>query len=261
MVSTTTNVWRNDNLPLLAAARQRPLLPSLADGRQRPLRILVVDEDPLLRWSIAQTLASAGNLVSEATGHVVALRMLADPAPAPDVVLLDYDGDDDAALPAVERIASSARRGRLILMTGAPLVDVMRIAIRIGASAVVQKPFDIETIRALVHDHEQGRTIMNPAAPASDQIFERARAGMMTKAAMSELLPIDRRPAFLAACADIERRYTKACTDTHDACLESGCSLDGEICLEPLLRAGPEYHAACAAEWLKLLVQPLSTTL
>ena len=97
---------------------------------------------------------------------------------------------------------------------------------------------------------------MSPATPAFDQIFERARAGMMTKAAMTELLPPERRPAFLAACADIERRYTKECTESHDACLESGCSLDGEICLEPVLRAGAEYHAACAAEWLKLFVAP-----
>jgi hypothetical protein len=97
---------------------------------------------------------------------------------------------------------------------------------------------------------------MNPAAQPCDDILERARAGMMTKAAMTELLPADRRPAFLAACADIERRYTKACTETHDPCLESGCALDGDICLQPLVRAGSEYHEACAAEWLKLFVQP-----
>ena len=25
-----------------------------------------------------------------------------------------------------------------------------------------------------------------------------------------------------------------------------------EVCLQPLLRAGTEYHKACAAEWVKL---------
>jgi hypothetical protein len=30
--------------------------------------------------------------------------------------------------------------------------------------------------------------------------------------------------------------------------------MDGEVCLQPLLRAGTEYHKACAAEWTKLFV-------
>ena len=32
-------------------------------------------------------------------------------------------------------------------------------------------------------------------------------------------------------------------------CLESGCALEGEACLDALLKAGPEYHKACARLW------------
>ena len=54
----------------------------------------------------------------------------------------------------------------------------------------------------------------------------------------------------LDACAVIERQYTDDCAK--DPCLDAGCSMDHEVCLHPLLRAGTEYHKACAVEWVKL---------
>jgi hypothetical protein len=60
------------------------------------------------------------------------------------------------------------------------------------------------------------------------------------------------REKFLEACAIIEKKYTDECADSGDPCLESGCSAKGEICLQPLLRAGTEYHKKCGAEWAKL---------
>jgi len=60
-----------------------------------------------------------------------------------------------------------------------------------------------------------------------------------------------RRP-YLDTCASIERKYTTDCASSGDPCLESGCSADGERCLQPLLRAGIDYYKACGAEWAKL---------
>ena len=67
------------------------------------------------------------------------------------------------------------------------------------------------------------------------------------------------RRLFLDACARIEKAYTAECAATNDPCLESGCAIDqaaGEVCLQPLLRAGRDYDAACAAEWVKLVEGP-----
>ena len=66
------------------------------------------------------------------------------------------------------------------------------------------------------------------------------------------MLTPEPRRQFLDACAAIEKNYTDQCAAAKDPCLESGCSAEGEICLQPLLRAGTEYHKACAAEWAKL---------
>ena len=79
-----------------------------------------------------------------------------------------------------------------------------------------------------------------------------AAQGHLPKSALAELLDIEHRHAYLDACAFIEKKYTEECA-TNDPCLESGCPVGGEICLQPLLRAGIEYHRACAAEWIKLV--------
>jgi len=86
----------------------------------------------------------------------------------------------------------------------------------------------------------------------TEPVVKYAMEGRLTKHALATMLTPDARRRFLDACAVIEKKYTEACTATNDPCLESGCSLEGEICLEPLLRAGTEYHKACAAEWRKL---------
>jgi len=79
-----------------------------------------------------------------------------------------------------------------------------------------------------------------------------ATEGRLPKQALAGLLALQPRQVFLSACADIERAYTKVCSTSGDPCLESGCSCAGETCLEPMQRAGVEYHRACGAQFASL---------
>ena len=79
-----------------------------------------------------------------------------------------------------------------------------------------------------------------------------ADEGRISKAELAGLLALENRQAFLDTCAAIERRFTEECTAKPDPCLESGCSCEGEICLQPLQHAESAYHKACAAAWLPL---------
>jgi hypothetical protein len=83
--------------------------------------------------------------------------------------------------------------------------------------------------------------------------IELAVEGRLSKLDLATLLHADKRPAFFDACAAIEKRYTEACTATDDPCLESGCAVDGEVCLQPLMRAETAYNKACAEVWLRLV--------
>jgi hypothetical protein len=75
--------------------------------------------------------------------------------------------------------------------------------------------------------------------------------GRLSKGALASLLSPSSRPAFLQACAAVERRLTERCAEAGDPCLESGCSCEGDVCLQPVLRAGTECFRACGAEWVR----------
>ena len=88
-----------------------------------------------------------------------------------------------------------------------------------------------------------------------EQVMTEATSGRFSKHALIGLLAPAARPAFAAACAKIEIGYTEKCRSSNDPCLESGCSCVGDVCLQPLLLAGTEYHRRCGAEWAKLFAE------
>jgi hypothetical protein len=98
---------------------------------------------------------------------------------------------------------------------------------------------------------------MNTKAQTPAQLMATAAEGLLTKAELAELLAVGHRQPFLDACAHIEKTYTEDCpAKNHGPCLEAGCSAEGEICLQPLLHAGSEYHKSCAVAWLPIFREP-----
>ena len=95
-----------------------------------------------------------------------------------------------------------------------------------------------------------GDHIVDDTLDTPERLMARAAEGRLTKHALAMLLDGPPRQVFLDACAVIEKGYTADCAK--DPCLDAGCSMDGEVCLQPLLRTGTEYHKACAVEWTKL---------
>lgn len=93
---------------------------------------------------------------------------------------------------------------------------------------------------------------------AAERLMTSALDGHLSKHELARYLTTDAQRGFLAACAQIEREYTEACTNRRDPCLESGCSVENAegICLQPILRAGDEFHRACAAEWVNWYRDP-----
>lgn len=89
-----------------------------------------------------------------------------------------------------------------------------------------------------------------------EELMTCAEQGHLSKMVLVNLLDTDHRGVYLDACGLIEKTYTENCGAAKETCLASGCAAEGEVCLEPLLRAGIGYQRACAAEWLKLFVDP-----
>jgi DNA-binding NtrC family response regulator len=115
-----------------------------------PGRVLVVDDEPLICWSLKEVLAADGFEVTVAGSGRAALGALDDGAPLPDVVLLDYRLPDSDDLTLLERITERVRPGRVILMTAYGTPEVVQGARALGAYDVLTKPVDLDHVTALV---------------------------------------------------------------------------------------------------------------
>ena len=120
------------------------------DQNSPVLRVLVVDDEALIRWSLVQTLCDAGHETAEADDAVSAVRAVLS-APKPfDVVLLDLrlpDSKDLELLSAMRRLTPSTK---VILMTAYGTPELVQGAIDLGAFRVVGKPLEMADVSALV---------------------------------------------------------------------------------------------------------------
>jgi DNA-binding NtrC family response regulator len=114
------------------------------------LRVLVVDDELLARWSIAETLADAGHTVIEAGDGAAAVRALTDASPPIDVVLLDYRLADSNGLTLLATVRRLVPGTPVVVMTAYGSPDVTRGALELGACEVLDKPFDIHDLGAIV---------------------------------------------------------------------------------------------------------------
>jgi DNA-binding NtrC family response regulator len=155
------------------------LRPSLRDGARlakdyremlavsSPLRVLVVDDEPLLSWSLAATLEDAGDIVVEAHDAEEAVRAVSA-GPAPDVVLLDYQLPDSTDLRLLARITQLAPRAAVILMSAHVSSETARSALSSGACQVVAKPIDMDDVPAIVRTAAKSTAILGVYAGTDD---------------------------------------------------------------------------------------------
>ena len=113
-------------------------------------RVLVVDDELLIRWSLREMLSDRGDLVAEAEDGKGAVRALTDAAELPDVVLLDFRLPDSNDLNLLSRIISLVPEGRVILMTAYGTPELANAALERGAFTVLHKPFEMQDVTALV---------------------------------------------------------------------------------------------------------------
>jgi DNA-binding NtrC family response regulator len=113
------------------------------------LRVLIVDDEPLIRWSMAETLSQEGHDVTEAGDARETLVRIAD-SPAPDVVLLDFRLPDSNDLNLLATIRRTIPNSPVIMMTAYGTPDVVGGAVQLGAYRVLNKPVEMRDLAPLV---------------------------------------------------------------------------------------------------------------
>jgi DNA-binding NtrC family response regulator len=118
----------------------------------RTLRVLVVEDELLIRWSIAETLTDAGHTVIEAENGAGAILALKNGVDAVDAVVLDYrlpDSNDLTLLATVRRLSPGSA---VVLMTAFGTPEVTKGALDLGVYQVLHKPFEMYALQSLLQE-------------------------------------------------------------------------------------------------------------
>lgn len=115
-------------------------------ARKHPRRVLVVDDEPLIRWSVTETLAEHGLDVEQASDAASALRMITTCALPFDVVVLDLRLPDMRDLSLLGTVRQLQPDASVVLMTAYGSDDVVERAIALGATTVLNKPFELGSL-------------------------------------------------------------------------------------------------------------------
>ena len=158
------SVTRKFSSSVEGTTSNREIFP-IMEKKSPALRVLVVDDEALIRWSIVETLTDLGYSVVEAGDGNSALRTLDDASKPIDVILLDYRLPDSDSLTLLSTIRRIAPTSQVIMMTAYGTPDVTRGALALGAWRVMSKPFEMREMAADVQrasrSHPPNRPTMN----------------------------------------------------------------------------------------------------
>jgi two-component system, NtrC family, response regulator AtoC len=106
-------------------------------------RVLVVDDEELIRWSLTERLRIDGHDVVEAATAAAALDRAADGV---DLVLLDYTLPDGDGLAVLRRLRDIDPDTIVIMLTAHRDVELVVESMKAGAFDYATKPFDLDDI-------------------------------------------------------------------------------------------------------------------
>ena len=113
-------------------------------------RVLVVDEERLVRWSLCEMLTGAGYQVVDAQNGREARAAMADEEHPIDVMLVDPKLPDGDGLLLVREARHRRLTCSVLVMTACGSVDTIEAALSAGADRVILKPFDLDDLLRLV---------------------------------------------------------------------------------------------------------------
>ena len=108
------------------------------------MKILIVDDEKLLRWSINKTLTKAGYTTSEAASVAEAKNLII--SDEPDIVLLDINLPDGNGVEILKWAKNAYPDMMFVMITARGRVSDAVNSMRLGAHDFLEKPLDMENL-------------------------------------------------------------------------------------------------------------------
>src|SRR5689334_24343781 len=158
-------------------------------------RILVVDDERLVRWSLRQKCEEWGYQVIEAEAGEPALRVAQ--TELPDLVLLDVRLPDINGIQVLENLKKNGNARAVIMMTADPQLDDVKTALKLGAFDFVGKPLDFDELHVAIKNALETSRLRNEVQALRGEV--RRRTGyhevIGTSPKMTELMSFVRKVA------------------------------------------------------------------
>jgi len=107
-------------------------------------KILIVDDEKLVRWALAKKCAEYGYQSLEAHDGEEAFRVMQNESP--DAVLLDVHLPGQSGIEVLEKLKQSGDSRTIIMMTADPQLEDVKAALRLGAYDFISKPINYEEL-------------------------------------------------------------------------------------------------------------------
>src|SRR5579863_6452805 len=111
-------------------------------------KIMIVDDERLVRWSLRQKCEEWGYHVTEAEAGVPALKLAQHENPA--LVLLDVRMPDLTGIEVLDQLKKSGDARAVIMITADPQLDDVKAALKLGAYDFVGKPVDFDELHVTI---------------------------------------------------------------------------------------------------------------
>jgi two-component system, NtrC family, response regulator AtoC len=158
-------------------------------------RILVVDDERLVRWSLRQKCEEWGFHVVEADAGESALKLAQHESP--DLVLLDVRLPDMSGLEVLDQLKKNGDARAVIMITADPQLDDVKAALKLGAYDFVGKPLDFDELHVSIKNALETTRLRSEVQTLRADVRRRAGYHQVigTSPKMTELLSFVRKVA------------------------------------------------------------------
>src|SRR5690348_14284768 len=158
-------------------------------------KVLIVDDERLVRWSLRQKCEEWGYHVSEAdTGDSALTQARHEP---PDLVLLDIRLPDANGLQVLEELKKSHDSRAVIMITADPQLDDIKAALKLGAYDFVGKPLDFDELLVAMKNALEATRLRSEVQTLRGEVRRRTgyHSVIGTSAKMTDLMGFVRKVA------------------------------------------------------------------